>query len=354
MAVKQKHIAEKLNVSVATVSRCLRGQSYIHPATRNKVLKLASEMGYHRPQESSRRRNGAAKEKLVTFGVMICESEDISRNLTSPAYYILSGISAAAEKMNASLSTHFVSPERCRQIVDRRHHFPAMRAGRLSGLMLIYDWPSEVVRDLSKLFPCVTFLQPSHLDLGVDCVGDDQAEGISMTVEHLYRLGHRRIGFLAGTGHASWMFPRFTGYMQAIERLGLPRDTSLVINVFGSDLDCEAQADVVVENLKRGVTAWVCDDDNIGYNLYRQLVARGLRVPQDVSIAGFNDLVPPQQDCMTLTNVHRPFQQMGIAALQRLLERIKCPEEKARHIQFACELVEGETTGPPAGKQVTV
>ncbi|MCD4826087.1 MAG: substrate-binding domain-containing protein, partial [Phycisphaerae bacterium] len=85
----------------------------------------------------------------------------------------------------------------------------------------------------------------------------------------------------------------------------------------------------------------------VGYELYPLLQKRGLRIPQDVSIAGFTGLVPPQ-GCSQLTSVRAPFERMGAAAVQRLFNRLSQPDESAYHIQFGCEFVKGETTGPPA------
>ena len=345
MGVSQKQIAERLDLSIGTVSRSLRGHPDIRPRTRKRVIDLASRMGYQ-PAGNALRRYGVATEKLVSIGAMVCWSEEIKRNPSAAAYHMLAGISAAAYKMNVTPATHFVSPEQCRQLTDPQHQFPALHAGVLSGLVLIYDFPREIVRAFASRLPCVTLVHP-HVDLGADCIDNDHVDGIGRVVDRLYRLGHRRIGFLSNLSGGSWLFPRFAGYMQALKRLELPRDPSIALNVFDSTLDEESQADAIVDHLRRGVTAWVCAGDEIGYNLHRRLTERGLRVPQDVSITGFDGVAPPQ-GCPKLTTVHQPFEQMGAAAVRRLLHRIKRPDEPVCHIQFGCEFVEGETTGPPA------
>lgn len=347
MAVNQKTIARKLNVSIATVCRSLKGYPDIHPGTRKKVVEMASKLGYAASGKTHRRYSGATEE-LVTVGAIVCWSEDIKRNPSTAAYHILAGISTAAYKMNVTLATHFVSPEHCRQLTNPQHQLPAMREGLLSGLILIYAFPREVIRDLTKLLPCVTIVHP-HRDIGADCIDNDHIEGIGMVVDHLYRLGHSRIGFLSNMEGGSWLFPRFAGYMQAMKRLGLVCAPSNIINVFDSSLDAEAQADAVVQRVQQGVTAWVCAGDAIGYDLYPRLIARGLRVPEDVSITGFDGVAPPQ-GCPGLTTVHQPFEQMGAASVQRLLNRIKHPHEPVCHMQFGCEFVEGETTAPPKGQ----
>lgn len=348
MAVKQKEIAEMLDLSITTVCRSLRGYSDIHPETRKKVINLASKLGY-RPRFNSTRRKDASSDKMVSVGAIVCRPEKISRNPSQAAYHMLAGISSAAEKLNISLATHFILGNQCRQLADPENQFTALRAGALSGMVLIYDFPRDAVKEMAGILPCVTLVHP-HLDMGVDCIDNDHAEGIGMIMEHLYRLGHRRIGFMMGLDRRPWLFPRFAGYMRALDRLGLPCDPSIIVNALESTLDIEAQGDVVIEQLSSGVTAWVCADDSVGYELYPVVASRGVRIPQDVSLAGFSGLEPPQQDCPRLTSIHPPYEKMGTAAVKQLINRIKHPSEPVCHLQFGCDFIEGATTGPPVKK----
>ncbi|MCD4823271.1 MAG: LacI family transcriptional regulator [Phycisphaerae bacterium] len=344
---KQKDIAEKLDLSIATVSRSLLGYSNIHPATRKKVIELASEMGYH--ARGKLRRHGIAssqnKKKHISVGMVVCWSKDVEQNPEQVAYRELIGISAAAEKKNVSIVTHFSLPDQCHQILDPEYPFPAMRAGMLSGLILVYGFPRGVVHNLTRRMPCVS-IGHSYLNLGVDCVGDDQNEGVGLLVDHLYQLGHRRIGFLSMSEGQSWLFDRFAGYQWSLGRLNLDSDPSIMINALGNDVDEEAQTDVIVEHIRRGVTAWVCVSDPAAYGLYRRLRARGLEIPRDVSIVGFDGTAPPE-DCPQVTTVRHPFEHMAEAAVEQLLLRIENPIRPACNSQFKCEFVKGETTAPP-------
>ena len=345
MSVSQKHIAESLNLSVATVCRSLRGGPGAHPQTRKKVMKLASELGYHPRGGIRRRTNGSRnKRKLITVGVLISWPKKAPHDPSIAAYHMLSGISEAVEDMGITMATHFGGQGRYDRIADIERLFPAIGAGTLSGMIFVYGFPREVIQNFASLLPCVT-LHHAHLDLGVDCVGNDQAGGMAVIVEHLHRLGHRRIGFVAEPAYRPWLSPRFSGYMEAMGRLGLVCDPSVAINVFEKKLDADLRADAVVEHSRRGVTAWVCADDVIGYDLYPRLTARGLRIPKDISLAGFSGLVAPHGGFPRLTSVHPPFERMGGVGVQQLLHRIQHPDEPVRFIQFACEFVEGETTG---------
>lgn len=346
MSVGQKQIAERLDLSITTVSRSLRGHADIHPETRKRVRKLASKLGY-RLRGHSRYGMGTASRKHVMLGTVVCRDKDLSHSPETAAYHMLAGVSEGADKMDVTLTTHFISPDVCSNLSDPENQFPAMRAGMLSGMVLIYDFPNEAVRGFASLLPCVTLVH-SHVDMGVDCIDSDQAAGIATLVQRLHDLGHRRIGFMAGQKRYSWIFPRFMGYMRKMDRLGLTIDPSLTINIYKPDFDPAKRADVVIEQCRNGVTAWVCDNDDTGYNLYSRLTARGLRIPRDISLTGFTGLVPSSQEFPQLTTVQPPLEQMGAAAVKQLLSRIKHPDGSACHLQFGCEFIEGKTTGPPA------
>ena len=345
---RQKDIADKLDLSVATVSRSLLGYSNIRPATRRKVIELASEMGY-RASSKLRRRNHASsqnRKKHLSIGMVVCWSQDAERDPAQAAYRELISIGAAAEKNNVSVVTHFAPPEQCHRIIDPGYQFPAFRAGILSGLILVYGFPRSVVHNLTRRMPCVS-IGHSYLNLGADCVGDDQNEGVGMLADYLYQLGHRRIGFLSMSGGKSWLFDRFAGYQWAMKRLNLDSDPSIMINVLGNDVDEEeALAGVILEHIRRGVTAWICVSDPAAYNLYRRLKAYGLEIPRDVSIVGFDGTAPPE-DCPQITTVRHPYEQMAAAAVEQLLLRIENPIRPMCNSQFKCEFVEGETTAPP-------
>lgn len=346
MPVKQREIAEKLDLSVTTVCRSLRGYADIHPGTRKKVVELASKLGY-RPRFNSARRKGKVRssQKIVSIGAMVSWPKNAAQNPGTVAYHMLSGISEEADKRNISLATQFLSPERRQRIAESGFRFPTVRAGGPSGMLLIYPFSHEIVREIAGHLPCVSIVNP-YMDLGVDCIDNDHAAGIGLVVKHLYQLGHRRIGFLGTTRRQGWVFFRLCGYQQAMNQLSLPYDFSEVLNITGPVLETEAQVETIIEYKKRGVTAWVCADDLWGYRLYPQLISRGLRIPRDISIAGFTGLTPPG-DCPQMTSVHPPYEQMGAAAMRRLISRIKHPSEPVHHIQFGCEFVKGETTGPP-------
>jgi DNA-binding LacI/PurR family transcriptional regulator len=218
-----------------------------------------------------------------------------------------------------------------------------MRRGALEGLVLIHRYADDVVRELARQTACVTltFFVP-----GAQCdhIDSNHIGAMSKIVEHLYRLGHRRIGFVGHPNRPTNSLARFGAFAQALARLDLPLDLANVINIYGPPVDWDAQADRVQKRLSQGVTAWVCSVDTVGYELHMRLKERGVRVPADVSITGY-DADEPMFGLPPLTSVRVPFVQMGAYALSRLIERINRPSLPLMQVLFDCEVVPGESTG---------
>ena len=335
---KMQDIAEKLNLSVATVSRSLRRIPGINPQTRARVLQAASEFGYRLPQ--TYRSNGVKEEKLLHIGILL---ETTNSNTPHP---YLTGISDASMSLNASPAIHYVKPGECERMLDPKHQPRAMRSGLLSGLVLIFWWPREVVKALSEKFPTVSIMH-KYSGLDVDMVGIDNEGGMEILVRDLHAKGHRKIAFFGRCGQLHWANARFGGYVAALASLGLEYRPERVVEV---DFDAIASIDAkwsdygprVEKIMADGVTAWICVTEPAGCELHRWLAERGYRIPEDVSVTGFHR----GGGGLDLTSVGASYESIGAAALKRLCHRIHNPAESTRTILFPCEYYPGSTTGP--------
>jgi DNA-binding LacI/PurR family transcriptional regulator len=345
MAINQKAIAEQLQLSTATVSRSLRNDPTINAKTRAKVLDFASRIGYQLPVSARKRQAVRPESEVSSLGVLISHPEGFRDDHSGAGQYMLAGISQAATQYDLDLTIHFVPPDETHRILNPANQPRAMRSGQLQGLILLYPFSPEVTASLAEQIPCVTIVHhhPGHR---VDCVDADQATAISTVVEHLHGLGHQRIGFLSWVRRRSWVYRRFSGYVEGLTRRGLVFDPGAVLNMYGRILGEEEQADAVTSLVRQGVTAWVCAADHIAYSLSRRLARRGLRVGHDVSVTGY-DGIEQAADCPALTTIRVPFLEMGHAAVRRLLSRLKNPAAPVTDILLKCEFVEGESSGPP-------
>src|SRR5207302_5765874 len=122
-------------------------------------------------------------------------------------------------RLNASLVVHHVRPENCAQVLDTRYQPPAMRSGLLSGVVLIFRWPLQVVRELSRMMPTVSIAH-RYPGVDIDCVSIDNQAGIELLVRHLEKLGHRKIGFFGRCRDVHWATVRFGAYVAALTNIG--------------------------------------------------------------------------------------------------------------------------------------
>ena len=348
-AATMRTIAEQLDLSVATVSRALRRIPGINPETRARVIQTAARLGYNLPK--AYRAEPLASGQLHHIGVLI----EMPRNHMPPDGYIV-GMSDAATVLNASLVIHYVKAEHCEQILEPEFQPRAMRSGLLSGLILVFRWPTEVVRELSRARPTVSIAH-KYPGVDTDVLGIDNQDGIDAVVRHLYDLGHRKIGFLGRCGELHWAAVRFGAYAAALTSLGLPYRPEWVVDVdFERLTNLESNWDEYGEQAGRladeGVRAWVCASEPAGWQLTDWLRKHGLRVPQDVSVAGFHAPDRPEMNKPRLTSVRASYEAIGAAALKRVLYRIQNPAESNRTILFPGELAVGETTAPPPGVAV--
>ncbi len=187
----------------------------------------------------------------------------------------------------------------------------------------------------AKSLACVSIVHdvPSA---NIDHIEMDHQNGIQSLMDTLYNAGHRKIGFIGVRPHLTWSQSRLAAYIQSIIRLELRFDPRLILE----EIDMKA----VQKKMKEGVTAWVCSIDSIGYKLCRILLDTGVKIPRDVSIVGFNGVLP-LLNCPQLTTIKAPLKTMGTFALRRVANRIYDPLHQPIKILHRCELIEGETVG---------
>jgi LacI family transcriptional regulator len=318
------------------VSRCLRGKLDVDAETRSKVQKIAAELGYRLP--ASR----AKMESCTTLGVFIATRP----NQTSLYNMYLQGASQAAEKLSALVTVSYAPPLERLATWDQGVSPAAYEPGRLNGSILIYDVAEQTARHLTSLGPCVSIAHEfpgtrlSHVEA-------DNLGGIRAIMERLYSLGHRRIGFVSRRPwHFLWHRRRMAAYLECRHFMGLPEDPSYCVQPDSLDDDAfdGLVADRIIPLIKAGVRAWICVNDPVAALVYTRLVAAGYRIPQDVSITGFDGHKLPL--LQTLTSVRLPAAEMGAAATQLLVRQIRNSDPMPQTIVVDVDLIEGETSGP--------
>ena len=315
-------VADRAGVSPSTVSRVLNGRPGISEGTRLKVLQAAKELGYY-PAMAGR---GLALGRTENLGFITHHRQTLGPG----SFYgeILAGVDkeARAHGFHVLFST------------DITEKLPAMaKEQRVDGLILAgCDIPGDLIVAL-KAHEVPLVLVDNHLDK-VDSVFTDNVGGAREAVTHLIRLGHKRIGFVCEWFGDLSFAERFEGYKLALQEHGLP---------FSEDLTAEglprqegsgyiAMTKLLERNTPSAVFA---ANDTTAAEAIRAIKERGLRVPEDIAVVGFDDgsLASHTEPPLTTMRVFR--EQMGVMAGRRLLELIRDPDQPPIHTKLATQLI---------------
>ncbi|MEO0513849.1 MAG: LacI family DNA-binding transcriptional regulator [Planctomycetota bacterium] len=340
MAANQNAIAKHLGLSVATVSRSLSDHPSINPKTRARVISAASAMGY----KPGHRRESSKMASVPTIAAISYGEANLDGYSAVVRSRILEGMIAEARERELSLSLDFIHPDRADQIDDLDVLPPIVRSGQCEGLLVIGHFPGDAVSRLAKQYPCVKVAGYTP-NVSVDCIHHDDLGSMEMLVDHLWSLGHRRIGFLPAADHVVERI-RWSGLLLAMQRRGVSL-SDLASWGFepGSIPDHDVLGSMVEDRLKQGVTGWIAANDAEGYRLLGALKDRGIVCPRDVSVCGFDRFDPPA-GLPRLASIEAPFQDLGKLAVARLHQRIRQVVSTTNHTMLSCQLVTGESTGP--------
>jgi LacI family transcriptional regulator len=284
----------------------------------------------------------------MTIGVLIgVPAQDVAM-ATFP--FILQGIWERARAERLTVDVCYENPASFDPSSKRNKLVGSIPDAEWRGAILIYPFTEASVATISKRISSVAVLE-SYKAPGVDTIDTDDSSGILLLVQRLAAIGHRRIGFLTW-GYpvgGRWSVKRFGGYAEALLSCGLEFRPEWALNIHksGTYLSSDELVDRVISLLLReNVTAWVCAADHQAYRLVKDLLTRGIRVPQDCSVTGFDGL-PPPLGMPAVTSIQVPHGDIGSSAVSRLLGRIVDPNSVRRKILVEGRFVIGETTAPP-------
>ncbi|MFD0394509.1 LacI family DNA-binding transcriptional regulator [Streptomyces nogalater] len=324
-------IAREAGVSAPTVSKVLNGRADVAPATRTRVEELLRSYGYRR------RRAEASRSPLIDLVFHELES--------AWALEVIRGVENAARDAGLSvvLSESAVAhPGRtwADQVAARRPH----------GVVLVLSDLDESQRALltSRSIPFVVMDPAGDPGPDVPSIGATNWQGGLAATRHLVELGHTRIGAISGPSRMMGSRARMDGYRAALETAGLPVDPSLVLT---GDFHHDAGYRLGLELLRRPdrPTAVFAGNDLQALGLYEAARELGLRIPEDLSVVGFDDLPVARWVGPPLTTVRQPLTEMAEAAARLVLELGRAEDERAAtRVELATSLVVRSSTAAPA------
>jgi LacI family repressor for deo operon, udp, cdd, tsx, nupC, and nupG len=270
-----KDIADKLGVSVSTVSKGLNGGKDISESVRQQVLDTAVELGY-----KGRRRDSEHRTRICIF---IENMEFESAN--NFGYEIILGFRQAAFKEHYGITVLPVSKD----FQHNEHYDKYMMINHYAGSFILgFSKDDPWMKDIeSTKFPTILLDNFISKNKNVSCISTDSDEGIDMAISHLIKLGHKKIAFLDGSVGSEISDQRMAAFIRSISNHGLEPDPELC--VYGYFVADSAHYHVP-GFLDRGATAIVCGNDLIATGVISECMTLGFKVPDDISVIGFDDL----------------------------------------------------------------
>ncbi len=328
-----RDIADLAGVSIATVSRVLNDRPDVAPETRENVLQVVREHGF----STNRGARGLSSGRTGMIGLTL--------PLVADAYFgpMLSGAAEALYErdMRIVLAPTLHEHDREVSLLER------LMRGTTDGAILML--PEESIEELRMLqrqgFPFVVVDPREPPPEGVACVAAMHASGAKEATEHLLALGHRRIGAIAGAPGWYATEERLLGFRAALAAAGILLDPELIVySDWRMPRGTEAAEQLLA--LPDPPTAIFGFNDNVAIGALHAARKRGLSVPDDLSVVGFDDtelavIVTPQ-----LTSVRQPLAEMGRMGVSLLIRILEGQRVDALRVELATKLVVRESTGP--------
>ena len=330
-----KQVAQRAGVSINTASRALNNKADVHRATRERVLKVAQELGYV-PNALAR---SLVEGRSNTVGLVVADvTNPFSGQLTR-------GVEEAARAAGYALVlTNSNEDDALEQQAVR-----TLRSKRVDGLLIhpaqaSYEHLEQCYQDG---IPVV--LLNRHIDqLNADYVINDNRSGAYQAVHHLVTLGHRRILHITGSERVSSVRERLIGYRCALDEAGIPFDPDLVIN---GELSMEGAYQAAHRRFGVGErpTAVFTYSDLLAIGVLKALHELGIDVPGDVSLVGYDDIAFAAFLVVPLTTVRQPIHQIGRRGFEILMRILNDPRWVRGQYQevYQPELVVRASTAPP-------
>ena len=327
-----KDIARLAGVSHSTVSRALQNSPLVNSQTAGEIQRIARDLGYR----ASAVARGLVTRKTRTIGVVVTT---ISDPFVSE---VVSGIELAANDNGYSvfLAESSADPTREQNVV---HSFAERR---VDGIVVTSSRVGALYTPLlSEMMVPIVLINNQHPGQFVHSVMIENLEASREATDYLVRLGHRRIAYVGDRyGHQSDT-ERFAGYREALEQAAIPFLPELVVHGDGQPEGGAVAMDKLL-SLDHPPTAVFCYNDLTALGVLRSIHIRGLRVPEDISLIGFDDLFFVSYTQPQLTTVRQPMRKMGRMALEVLL-KLMSGEQSAEAIKVPAELIVRESTASP-------
>ncbi len=310
-SVKMSDIAEKLNVSTVTVSKALADQKGVSDEMRNKIKKLATEMGYQKP--------AGKEERTQSFNIGVIVPEDYIEKYQTFYWEMYQEINMAAVRNNSFVMLEVLTADEEKASVPPK----LLKENKIDGLIVLGGIRSVYLQMIREHYATPTvYLDFYDPTIREDCVVSNSFYGMYMLTNYLFDKGHRNIAFVGTVLATKSITDRYLGYMKSLMEHGIPVREDWVLN----DRDGERHNLDKLPLPEEMPTAFVCNCDTIASWIIRELNLAGYSVPDDVSVVGFDDFLYPGLCNIPLTTYAVNMVKMAETGVGLLLQKINGEE----------------------------
>lgn len=333
-----KKISEQSGVAISTVSHVLNGTAKISDDVRQRVLQIAKDIGYL--DSRIKRAQTATLRKIALF----VDSERLRQtDVNFVSWTILETLRKECEQKGVEIEPVLIDEIKG----DYNKISERMTKTKCDGILVYFDENQKLLNEvINTALPCI-LLAGQEPGMHIGSVGIGDRNGARLGVEHLIELGHRNIGIVSWPGRYT-IRQRLDGFKEAINEhleLGITT-TSIQLDSFQPDIAEKGMTEWLEQNPDLNqVTAFFCLADNVAIGVLNALQKKGIQVPKDVSILGFDDVFAGQMMQPALSTVHTPLHHIARCALEELelLTRRTSKNAPARRVELGCRLIERQS-----------
>lgn len=329
-------IAREAGVSAPTVSKVLNGRDDVSADTRAKVLAVLARTGYKSPMQQ--RRNLADRQSV----------EVVFDSLNSAyAVEVLNGVLEYAAECDIEVLLNVTSKQGASRLTSEQRAQRIIDEGRCGMIVVTSAFGAAQLDAFHRRGIPVVVIDPLNSPPGdVVSVGATNWAGGKDATSHLLGLGHRRIAYLGGPEAAECNQARLYGYIAALRAEGVPVDDRYVISgQFRPEHGVSGMKALL--QLEPGPTAIFAASDSIALGVLAEARRQNIRIPEDISLVGFDGTYQAEESVPALTSVTQPLQEMGRASLRFILRQMRGEVLDSRRVELVTRLVVRESTAPP-------
>ncbi|OAS87804.1 MULTISPECIES: LacI family DNA-binding transcriptional regulator [Metabacillus] len=331
--ITMQDIADRLQISKNSVSQALSGKPGVSEETRRIVETAARELGY---EYTSVRNQLQKSEQNKTFALIASEFAFSLKSFFGEIYLSI-------ERELSKQGIHLLIQPISEHAISERQLPSFVQNKSVDGILILSHLSTDYINEiLSTNIPTI-LIDHHHPHINADAILTNNRFGAYTAVEHLLKLGHRKIGFVGNTSYSPSYYERLEGYRLALHHHEIKIDPTFILSdVLEEDEDLR----ISMSKLPKQPTAWFCVNDGFGFLVCSYLYHAGIKIPDQISVCNFDNGQLSQISNPKITTMDIDLKLYGIKAVEQLIWRINNKDAVYQEILLPTTLIKRASTGP--------